>query len=1827
MKKKIIAAFLATTMAFTSVSFNVFAEDAAVEAEDISDDLESDSDEPAQITDEQETDESGEISDEQEIDETDDIDKASDDEANYINNEVPIGRPAEFKTEELLNDIVSSSAITLDSAVTEGWGNVLVGGVKDDKTGDVFFTIDGDLSKVTITPTKEKKGKWSGGSDEFAGLGTTIDTSKDFDFTADIVIDEMNVLGGASATPQQSSAGIAIMQNLKDKLQPSVAVSLFASGSKDEYANFYGSYRDQSGVSNKKRTGNEPLSEKTIALVGGKDSKSFALKISKRGNIYTVYCGDNSYIVRDAGNIFSGNTISPVVFAARQCKATFSNVKLEIPDKEVKSIEITKMPDSTEFIQKNWPTLDGIEVKAVYSDDSEEVLQKGDYGVDVDINTIGSQTAKIVKGGKSADIQLSCVKNRVTKLTLDSKIIKNEYFVGQKFKPEGIAVTADFLDGSQKALADTEYEFSINGKPVDSNTFIDDDMIKANEVKINFSKDNEDIEWGGVYASNPVTMHEGYKIKSISLEATPIKKVYYDTDKGFEPEGMRIKATYTNGAGSDMTDILADNEYIIDTKTSNFESFDAEGNLIAEPFKNKPEGTYKIDIKYAYDNNIQAIFNATLVIRKLLQFKMTGYPVTTYQINSGSPKSVFDRTGMEGSYVYSSGEQDVVPLRKIIYAAGDEEIVDENGLYDVDLTKFSVSQASSSDNPTSFINIIPVDRQLSDISLPVTVKQVNPHFWKATYFGESTSAANDKITGNIEDIENNGTATISSLNKGGKLSTDQDGIAFLYTRVSKEDNFRISADIKVTKYLDGDSFDDTKRAGQEGFGIMARDNIMLKNAADGEITADAATAEKDANGEPVPLNRGTVFAGNFVMVGGCSFTGYPTDKTATSYEKNRDINRINLALRRDAQSWRTSDVGSPTREIIGSLSDNMFQKDDMYHLTLEKINGGYKATCYDYQTKKTSSRTYPSSQGILNTIDPDNIYVGFFAARLAEIEVSNVYFNITEPKTDIIALDKNVTSVVPRISVTSEEFSKTTNYNLVVSASNASGGYLTIKQDDKIIINNKSVLNGSNVFPVKINSDSQTNFTLYYTPRYISEDNPDYEELTSYDMVSESFTVTHKGNYNESDVIYVAPTADGSYVPKVEGSFDGDGTRAKPYDIDTALGFVERGQTIVMMDGIYYRDKTITISELKSGTLNQPINLIADEGAEPVFDMKGKVLGMTLAASLWNLKGIDFRNSGKNLRGFQLSGDYCVIEDCKFYDNNDTGFQLSRTNNSANSILSWPHNNLIKNCEVWNSHDPSGINADGFGCKLTVGNGNRFEGCISHHNLDDGWDLYTKSGSGPIGVVTLDNCISYQQGYQLLEDGTTASELWNKTAGHNGLKLGGEGVAVQHIIRNCKTFMNGADGISSNSNPQLTARDCVSYNNEKRNVALYSDTKDKLNYDLKGVVSYKTTSADRVDGYKHDKNYNYLALDSKDESKNAAGSVVNETFFKSLDMDSVIKNGHYAQNPDGSFITGDFLELTDAVKSSIKNDPDYEDKETSTEATTSSSKGHYSASVGGGGSSKRGNSASSSSASSGSSLISSNKTNSDKSDANSGTQTDDKTNNTQTDDKSNNTQTGDKTNNTQTDDKSNNTQTDNKANDAQTRDSDNKGNVAAQNADNFTDLKGSWAKPYVSALVDKGIISGINDTTFAPSAAITRGDFTKMLIKALGVTSDTPHGFSDVNSTDYYNAEIAAAKAYGIVNGTSSTTFEPKSNITRQDAVTIIARAIDTLGADTSSVGDLSKFADSAAIAAYAVAPFEKLVGLGFVNGTDGNINPVSKITRAEAAKLIYDLLSLKSDK
>ncbi len=173
----------------------------------------------------------------------------------------------------------------------------------------------------------------------------------------------------------------------------------------------------------------------------------------------------------------------------------------------------------------------------------------------------------------------------------------------------------------------------------------------------------------------------------------------------------------------------------------------------------------------------------------------------------------------------------------------------------------------------------------------------------------------------------------------------------------------------------------------------------------------------------------------------------------------------------------------------------------------------------------------------------------------------------------------------------------------------------------------------------------------------------------------------------------------------------------------------------------------------------------------------------------------------------------------------------------------------------------------------------------------------------------------------------------------------------------------------------------------------------------------------------------------------------------------------------------------------------------------------------------------------------------------------------------------------------------------------------------FSDIAGyAWAKKEIEVSASKGVINGTSATTFMPSAAITRADFIVLLVKALGLSTDVDSNFADISPTAYYADAVGIARQLGITNGVGNNKFDPKANISRQDMMTFIYRAMAAANKNLTegTSADLEKFADKMKVGSYAVQSVATLVKNGIVSGDGANINPLGNATRVETAVLIY---------
>jgi hypothetical protein len=293
-------------------------------------------------------------------------------------------------------------------------------------------------------------------------------------------------------------------------------------------------------------------------------------------------------------------------------------------------------------------------------------------------------------------------------------------------------------------------------------------------------------------------------------------------------------------------------------------------------------------------------------------------------------------------------------------------------------------------------------------------------------------------------------------------------------------------------------------------------------------------------------------------------------------------------------------------------------------------------------------------------------------------------------------------------------------------------------------------------------------------------------------------------------VLYVSPS----------GTDSAAGTQSAPTTLTSAISRITAGGTIYLRGGTYNYSSTVTIPAGKDGTSGGRTTLSAYPGETPVLNFSAQSesssnRGIQLNANYWHLYGLTVEHAGDN--GIYVGGSNNVVERTVTAYNRDTGLQLGRIASTTPSSQ-WPSNNLVVSSESHDNADSDGEDADGFAAKLTTGTGNVFRYDVSHNNIDDGWDLFTKTDTGAIGPVTIEYSLSYNNG--TLSDGSQSGN-----GDRNGYKLGGDDIAVNHVVQHNIAYHNGHHGFTYNSNPgTMAVTGNASVDNAQRNYSFDAGT-------------------------------------------------------------------------------------------------------------------------------------------------------------------------------------------------------------------------------------------------------------------------------------------------------------------------------------------------------------------------------------------------------------------
>ncbi len=626
--------------------------------------------------------------------------------------------------------------------------------------------------------------------------------------------------------------------------------------------------------------------------------------------------------------------------------------------------------------------------------------------------------------------------------------------------------------------------------------------------------------------------------------------------------------------------------------------------------------------------------------------------------------------------------------------------------------------------------------------------------WEARVFGQSTdlnftsTLLLPRYAGKIglheARVAPDGSVTLES--RGGKITGGHDGLLYYFTRLDpKKQGFVLTARVFVENYGREGTADTPQQC---GFGLMVRDTV-------GQPRRDPY----DPSFQEIPAPSNMVYIGLFAG------------------DRNENVLRVT----------RRRGVYDPG-ELVGVTLDHLdlpFETKivtggDGVKMQIGRDEKGFFVAA-QMTDGEMSGRWYVPDcpPNLLEQQDPENMYVGLFASRNAQVRYEDIDLEITDytapkepPKLWVPVND----SVKPTLLLRSGAVSSVSAYTLTLQGNEDGEVYITF--------------NGAPAGSLTLTEERPASLSVSLRP---GENTFDCRYRFGGNALTEIFTVDYREAPGPSSEVFAAP----------DGRDDAAGTEASPLSLTSALRRVAQGGTVYLTDGEY--PEALKLTRELSGA-DGAVKTVA-----PAPGAKVRILGgLWLDSCFWRVTGLEFTKTR-----CLILGSFNLVDRCVFHDCDETGLMIGR-GQPAGFNFAWPSHNLVSFCESFGNLDPKHMNADGFAAKVGVGPGNVFESCVAHDNVDDGFDLYNKVENGRNSPVTMRGCAAYRNG--IWTDPHDPTHVIRGGGGGNGFKAGGEGLPVGHVMENCVAFQNIMAGFSDNFNPgKLVVTGCVSVDNEQQN--------------------------------------------------------------------------------------------------------------------------------------------------------------------------------------------------------------------------------------------------------------------------------------------------------------------------------------------------------------------------------------------------------------------------
>lgn len=172
----------------------------------------------------------------------------------------------------------------------------------------------------------------------------------------------------------------------------------------------------------------------------------------------------------------------------------------------------------------------------------------------------------------------------------------------------------------------------------------------------------------------------------------------------------------------------------------------------------------------------------------------------------------------------------------------------------------------------------------------------------------------------------------------------------------------------------------------------------------------------------------------------------------------------------------------------------------------------------------------------------------------------------------------------------------------------------------------------------------------------------------------------------------------------------------------------------------------------------------------------------------------------------------------------------------------------------------------------------------------------------------------------------------------------------------------------------------------------------------------------------------------------------------------------------------------------------------------------------------------------------------------------------------------------------------------------------------FNDIKNHWAEDLINKT--KGFKIANGKKSFKPDQFINRGEFAVGIVNGFNLKKgEKTINFTDVKDSDWYSEAIKIAASNNIIEGKGENKYDPKANITREEAMAILYRVFELKGKDVNLNTDtktiINKFSDGEDVSEWAEKYVAYCIQESIVEGRLEGIVPLGNITRAEAVTII----------